>query len=111
VYCQRLEKTILRWQMSNLWNNRGEPDAEHFAATVQRFREKTLQLQKARRAIKPCTEVPKPVEMAHAEKGTKRGRAVPHQAYRCKATKMDGKQCEFRSKCGDFCTKHAVNKM
>jgi hypothetical protein len=94
--------------MSKLWNNRGEPNPEHFAATVKRFCEQTLALRESRRTVKPYTEPLKPKEAMHSEKAR---RAVPHQAYRCKATKMDGKQCEFRAKCGEFCTKHAVNKM
>ena len=38
----------------------------------------------------------------------KKGRTVPPPGLRCKATKMDGKQCEFKCKNGDFCTKHSL---
>jgi hypothetical protein len=80
------------------------------ADSLLRNRERVVAIDKAKHTIQVTTNVPKPIEAVCAAKLPK-GRAVPSAAYRCKATKLDGKQCPFkRSGCSDFCTKHAVKK-
>jgi hypothetical protein len=85
------------------------PDPEKMADSLLRNREKTLELQASRKKIEVTLKAPKPVETAHNE--AKKGRVVPSTAFRCKATKLDGKQCVFkRFGTTDFCSKHAVKK-
>ena len=89
------------------------PMPEKFADSMLRMREKTLELKAARRKLQVTDKVPKPQETSVVNKGTtgvKRGRSLPPVDQRCRATKMDGKQCEFKrhAECGEFCSKHAV---
>jgi len=85
------------------------PEPEKMADSFLRNREKTIELQKARKKMEITVETPKPCETVHKE--AKKGRTVPHEAFRCKATKLDGKQCVFkRFGTTDFCSKHAVKK-
>jgi len=87
----------------------GHTDPEKMADSLLRNREMSLAIVKARHSIQVTTNAPKPIETVCAAK--KGGRAVPSAAYRCKATKLDGKQCVFKcSGSTDFCTKHAVKK-
>ena len=86
------------------------PQPEKCADTVLRAREKTLKIEAARHKLQVTDKVPKPAETVVAAKtGVKRARVVP-VGSRCVATKMDGKQCEFKRHpdCGKFCSKHAV---
>ena len=88
---------------------RGHPDPEKMANTALRSREKTLALAAARPATKETLVAPKPTETVVAAKP--KGRQVPHDAFRCKALTLEGRRCGFKATCGDFCKKHAVEKM
>jgi hypothetical protein len=85
------------------------PNPELMADSFLRAREKSLALEKARHLCQKIDKAPKQCEVA-APAAKKGGRTVPPPAFRCKATKMDGKQCEFKRNpdCGEFCSKHAV---
>ena len=87
------------------------PHPEKLADTLLRSREHALELQAKRHATQEYTGKPKMQETAVANKGTaaKKGRAVVHDAFRCKARTLAGKQCGFKSTCGCFCKKHAVD--
>jgi len=86
----------------------GHPNPEKMADSLLRNREMTQELEQARRRLQVTENVPRPNE---TEKISKKGRAIPSGAFRCKATKLDGKQCVFRCfGSTDFCTKHAVKK-
>jgi len=89
----------------------GHPDPEKMADSLLRNREKSLAIEKAKHTLQVTTNVPKPNEAVCEAVPAKKGRSVPSALYRCKATKLDGKQCVFKT-CGksDFCTKHAVKK-
>ena len=99
------------WQ--KLYNQAVEdkhPYPEKCADSVLRAREKTLKIEANRHKLQKTDKVPKPAETVVAAKtGVKRARVVP-VGSRCVATKMDGKQCEFKRHpdCGKFCSKHAV---
>jgi hypothetical protein len=80
-------------------------DLAKFEASAARFKERTLELRAKRHKVKLCTDAPKPQETAHSEKKPK---AALHPMYRCKAKTLEGKQCGFKSTCGDFCKKHAI---
>jgi len=86
------------------------PYPELLADSMLRAREKALKIEASRHKLQVTAKVPKPAEtVVVAKTGVKRGRVVPTEA-RCAATKMDGKQCEFKRHpdCGKFCSKHAV---
>lgn len=83
------------------------PSPELMADSLLRARERSLEIEKARHLIQKIDKVPKQCE-AVAPAAKKGGRTVPPPALRCRATKMDGKQCEFKCKNGDFCTKHTL---
>ena len=86
------------------------PEPEKCADSVLRAREKTIKIEAGRHKLQVTDKVPKPSETVVAVKtGVKRARVLPHDS-RCAATKMDGKQCEFKRHpdCGKFCSKHAV---
>lgn len=99
------------WQ--KLYNQAVEdkhPCPEKCADSVLRAREKSLKIEAGRHKLQKTDKVPKPAETVVAAKtGVKRARVVP-TGSRCAATKMDGKQCEFKRHpdCGKFCSKHAV---
>jgi len=81
----------------------GHPDPEKMADTALRAREKSLALMASRPKVLITTEKPKMTEVAAAPKKT-----VLDQARRCKALTLEGRQCGFKSTCGDFCKKHSV---
>jgi len=99
------------WQ--KLYNQAVEskhPYPEKCADTVLRAREKAIKIEAGRHKLQKTDKVPKPAETVVAAKtGVKRARVLPYES-RCVATKMDGKQCEFKRHpdCGKFCSKHAV---
>lgn len=78
-----------------------------FEASIARFTAHTLALEAKRRRLVQIAEPPKPQESAHSEKKPKT-RAVPHASCRCRAKTLEGKQCGFKSTCGDFCKKHSI---
>lgn len=88
---------------------RGCPEPEKLADTLLRSRERALEIQAARHKTLVTLDPPKPQEAAVANKGTatKKGRAMVHEALRCKARTLAGKQCGFKATCGDFCKKHS----
>ena len=88
------------------------PMPEKLADSMLRVRERTLKIEAARRKIQITDKVPKAIETVSMNKG-KRGRSIPPAGQRCRATKMDGKQCEFKKhpECGEFCSKHAIKNL
>lgn len=90
---------------------RGCPEPEKLADTLLRSRERALELQAKRHTTLVTLDPPTPQEAVVANKGTvaKKGRAMVHEALRCKARTLAGKQCGFKSTCGEFCKKHAVD--
>jgi hypothetical protein len=86
------------------------PHPEKLADTLLRSRERALELQAKRHTTQEYTGKPKMQETVAANKGTapKKGRPVVHEALRCKARTLAGKQCGFKATCGEFCKKHAV---
>lgn len=86
---------------------RGHPDPEKMADTSMRSREKALALAAARPATKQTLTPPKPLETVVAAPKPK-GRLVLHDAFRCKATTLEGRRCGFKATCGEFCKKHSV---
>ncbi len=75
-----------------------------------RAREKAISIEASRHKLQVTDKIPKPTETVVAIKTSiKRSRVLPYES-RCAATKMDGKQCEFKRHpdCGKFCSKHAV---
>jgi hypothetical protein len=117
---QTAAKTLLqppKGKGNELWQrffadaqSRGCPDPEKLADTLLRSRERALELAEARHKLVVVTTAPKPCEAAAVNKGTaaKKGRPVVHEALRCKARTLAGKQCGFKATCGEFCKKHAV---
>jgi hypothetical protein len=86
------------------------PNPELIADSMLRAREKALKIEASRHKLQVTDKVPKPAEtVVTAKTGVKRARVVP-MGSRCAATKMDGKQCEFKRHpdCGKFCSKHAM---
>jgi hypothetical protein len=86
---------------------------EKFADSMLRMHEKTLEIEKSRHRTQVTDKVPKPQETSVVNTGVKRGRTLPSAEQRCRATKMDGKQCEFKRhpECGEFCSKHAIKNL
>ena len=99
-----------------LWNHfyqtallSGHPDPEKLADSSLRSRERAHELAAKRPTVKRTLQPPKPVEAAAANTGAAaKKRAVIHEALRCKARTLEGRQCGFKSTCGEFCKKHAV---
>ena len=86
------------------------PEPEKCADSMLRAREKAIKIEAGRHKLQKTDKVPKPSETVVATKtANKRARVLPYDS-RCTATKMDGKQCEFKRHpdCGKFCSKHAV---
>lgn len=91
----------------------GYKEPERFADSILRAREKAQEIEAKRHTLQRTEKVPKPAEtVVAATPKAKRTRTLPAGNVRCTATKMDGKQCEFKRHpdCGTFCSKHAVNK-
>ena len=89
--------------------SRGHPTPEKLADTLLRSREHALELAAKRHTVKEYTGVPKMQETVAANKGTmKKGKAVLHDAFRCKALTLEGRRCGFKATCGEFCKKHNV---
>jgi hypothetical protein len=87
----------------------GHPQPEKMADTMIRSREKALELAASRHKIIVTNHKPKTNEIA-APPATKKARAkaVLHEALRCKAKTLEGRQCGFKATCGLFCSKHKV---
>ena len=92
---------------------RRHPMPEKLADTLLRSRELSLELDAKRHKTLMTTKQPKPQEtVATATAGAKKGRVMPHEAFRCKAKTLAGKQCPFKATCDGFCSKHqVVNKI
>ena len=87
----------------------GHPDPEKMVDSLLRNREKSLAIEKAKHTLQVTDAAPKPMETVSVEKI--KGRTIPEQANRCKATKLDGKQCCFKMMgFTNFCSKHSVKK-
>lgn len=89
---------------------RGHKDPEKLADTLLRSREHALEVEAKRHKLIVTTEKPKPQETAVVAT-KKAGRAVVSDAQRCKALTLEGRRCGFKATCGDFCKKHAVEKI
>lgn len=87
------------------------PSPEKLADTLLRSRERALEIKDKKHKTLVTLDQPKPQETVATNKGTvaKKGRAMVHEAFRCKARTLAGKQCGFKSTCGDFCKKHAID--
>ncbi len=85
----------------------GHDDPEKMADTSVRALERAKALEAARPVVKRTTGPPKPQETCVNEKAPRKGRVIPHEAFRCKALTLEGRRCGFKSVCGDFCKKHA----
>jgi hypothetical protein len=91
---------------------RKHPMPEKLADTLLRSREHALEIEAARRKVLVTTEAPKPVETVAVNKGTtKKAKSVLHESLRCKALTLEGRRCGFKATHGDFCKKHAVEKI
>ena len=87
----------------------GHPQPEKMADTMLRSREKALELAAARHKTQLTNHKPKTSEIAAPPATQKaRAKAVLHEAQRCKAKTLEGRQCGFRATCGLFCSKHKV---
>ena len=86
---------------------------EKLADSMLRVRERTLEIEASRRRTQVTDKVPKPHQELVASGIKKKGRSIPSAGQRCRATKMDGKQCEFKKhpECGEFCSKHAIKNL
>jgi hypothetical protein len=83
----------------------GHQNPERFADSYLRMIESNQAIEAKRHRLQKTDKVLKACETAHVEKRT----ALP-PGVRCKATLMNGKQCEFKKSpgCGDFCAKHKI---
>lgn len=90
---------------------RGHPLPEKLADTLLRSREHALEIEAKRHKLLVTDKQPKAVEAAVVNKGTVKKRAAIHDAFRCKARTLEGRQCTFKATCGDFCKRHSVEKM
>ena len=84
------------------------PDPEKLADSSLRMREKVLALEAKRH--KTLTTLKKPTPEEAAAKATRKAKPVLHEAFRCKAKTLEGKQCGFKATCGAFCKKHSPDK-
>lgn len=90
---------------------RGHPLPEKLADTLLRSRERALEIEAKKHKLMVTDHIPKPQETAAAAtQAPKKGRAVVHDAFRCKALTLEGRRCGFKATCGDFCKKHSVNE-
>lgn len=87
---------------------RGHPLPEKLADTLLRSREHALEIEARRHRLQMTDKVPKPVEAAVVNKTAAKGRKVVHEALRCKAKTLEGRQCAFKATCGDFCKRHSA---
>jgi hypothetical protein len=89
---------------------KGHPMPEKLADTLLRSREHALEIEAKRHTVIEYKGVPKMQETVGTNKGTvkKGGKAVLHDAFRCKALTLEGRRCTFKATCGDFCKKHTV---
>jgi hypothetical protein len=85
------------------------PDPEKLADSSLRMREKALALEAARH--KTILTLKKPTPEEASAKAARNTKPVLHAAFRCKAKTLEGRQCTFKSTCGDFCKRHAVEKI
>ena len=118
---QTASKTLLqppKGKGGELWTKfyndavaRGHPLPEKLADTLLRSREHALEIEARRHRLQVTDKVPKPVEAVVANTTAAKGRKVVHEALRCKAKTLEGRQCAFKATCGDFCKRHAVEKM
>lgn len=102
---------------SELWQRfyndavaRGHPLPEKLADTLLRSRERTLEIEAKKHTTKEYTGTPKMQEACAVNAAVPKGRKVIHEALRCKAKTLEGRQCAFKSTCGDFCKRHHVTK-
>ena len=88
---------------------RGFPDPEKVADASLRARERALAIKADRAKVQLTTHTPAPVETAAVNTAvkTKKAKVVLHDALRCKAKTLEGRQCTFKATCGCFCKKHA----
>jgi len=94
------------WQkLYKVAQDAGHPNPEKMADTGLRAREKSLALLAARPKLLVTKETPKPSETV-MDAAAKKGRMVPHAAFRCNAQTLEGRQCGFKATCGNFCKKH-----
>ena len=116
---QPASKTLLqppKGKGSELWQRfyndavaKGHPLPEKLADTLLRSRERTLEIEAKKHTTKEYMGTPKMQEtVAPAGKAPNKGRKVIHEALRCKAKTLEGRQCAFKSTCGEFCKRHAV---
>ena len=84
------------------------PDPEKLADSSLRMREKALALEAKRHKTLQTLKKPTPEEAA--AKAPRKAKPVLHEAFRCKAKTLAGKQCGFKSTCGAFCKKHSPDK-
>lgn len=87
----------------------GHDDPEKMADSSVRARERANSLAEARPSVKLVLAPPKPNETVVNEKLQRKGRALPHDTFRCKALTLEGRRCGFKSVCGDFCKKHSID--
>lgn len=91
--------------------SRKHPSPEKLADAMLRARERSLELKEARHKIVVTDKQPKSCEAVVANKtAAAKSRKVVHEAFRCKAKTLEGRQCGFKSTCGDFCKRHDINK-
>jgi hypothetical protein len=72
------------------------------------MREKALALKAARPQTLMTLKKPLPEEAS--AKAPRKAKPVLHDAFRCKAKTLEGKQCGFKATCGAFCKKHSPDK-
>jgi hypothetical protein len=84
------------------------PDPEKLADSSLRMREKTLAIEAKRPKTLQTLKKPTPAEAA--AKAPRKAKPVLHDAFRCKAKTLEGKQCGFKATCGAFCKKHSPDK-
>ena len=85
------------------------PDPEKLADSSLRMREKALALEAAR--PKTLLTLKKPTPEEASAKAPRKAKPILGAAFRCKAKTLEGHQCAFKSICGDFCKRHAVEKI
>ena len=88
---------------------RAHPYPEKLADTLLRSREHAEELETKKHKLLITDKKPTIAETVVANKGTvKKGKAVLHDALRCKALTLEGRRCGFKATCGEFCKKHSV---
>lgn len=90
---------------------RKHPMPEKLADTLLRSREYALEIEAKRRKVMLTTKAPKAEETVSVNKGANKAKPVVNDALRCKALTLEGRRCGFKATCGDFCKKHAVEKI